>query len=910
MRTAAALCLAFALAVPVLAADIPPVCNLNAVLPPSKDTVAFEIALRPFLKAACYDTLGWTHDAFIRDTGPYILGDYYGTHPAVRIWYSPEVAKWMKLTAAERAVTPIDDNGIIVKEMYSGPASCYPMPPALPPAGCSTATATSPWWSVPGGAGWWTVMVREANASFDGWYWSGYSGEANTVPTLGNTAYPSAGFGNYCINCHASAASNSTYSTQRNVEGTNTITYLNVMLTMANPTSIREDTHKAKETRKGGPPILPTVTFDNELLKILASWWQTTNTLTYRHFPGETWDHVMAMKNGPEQFITSDQCIGCHDGTGNIAPYPANMIYPASGSPTPAYNVSPYGEWRASLMGLSGRDPVFFSQIASELKIHANAKLPETIPNICFRCHGAMGQRQLALDTGGKKTFDPEMVYAWSPSLAQPTDDNKYGALARDSISCTVCHHISDKDLGKPSTYTGQFNTTDPKTIIGPFTVPQEKPMNHALDMTPMHTEYVKDSKLCGSCHTIELPVLKANGEQVIKNGHPMTDFEQTTYFEWQNSVFQNEQKPVSNEEQTCQQCHMPSTFKLKQFQSQDLAYKIANIEDETYPYVDDRLSDKDISLQSRTGYVRHTLVGINLFVQEMFLQFSDILGIRTSDPMLSNADPKVVARGLTLAEQATIDLARKETATVEVMSMKTTSTDLEVKVRVTNNAGHSFPSGVSFRRAFLDFEVLDRANKPMWASGATNQFGMITDGAGGAILPTEFFNKEPCKDQPYQHHYTQITDQSQVQIYEELVKDTEGCFTSSFLSLFDNIKKNRLLPRGWKPDGPHAAETKPHGSAAEDPDYLHGCGCDTIIYKVPLSKIPNAAKVRAQIFYQTIPPYYLRQRFTDTYNPSTNTAAENTQRLMDFIGKLNVKATEIHEWKLLVAETTRSIAD
>jgi hypothetical protein len=293
-----------------------------------------------------------------------------------------------------------------------------------------------------------------------------------------------------------------------------------------------------------------------------------------------------------------------------------------------------------------------------------------------------------------------------------------------------------------------------------------------------------------------------------------------------------------------------------------------------------------------------------------MFLQFSDILGIRTSDPMLSNADPKVVAQGLTLAEQATIDLARKETATVEVMSMKTTSTDLEVKVRVTNNAGHSFPSGVSFRRAFLDFEVLDSANKPMWASGATNQFGMITNGAGGAILPTEFFNKEPCKDQPYQHHYTQIADQSQVQIYEELVKDTEGCFTSSFLSLFDNIKKNRLLPRGWKPDGPHAAETKPHGSAAEDPDYLHGCGCDTIIYKVPLSKIPNAAKVRAQIFYQTIPPYYLRQRFTDTYNPSTNSAAENTQRLMDFIGKLNVKATEIHEWKLLVAETTRSIAE
>jgi hypothetical protein len=902
MRTAAAaLCLAFALAVPVLAADLPPECNLNPALPPSKDTVAFEKALRPFLKSACYDKLGWTHDPFIRDTGPYVLGDYYGTHPAVRIWYSPEVAKWMKLTAAQRVVTPIDDNAVIVKEMYSGPANCYPSPPNVPPTGCYPSPfktlQTSPWWTVPGNAGWWTVMVREANASHDGWYWSGYSGEADTVPTMGNTAFPSSGFGNYCINCHASAASNSTYSTMRNVEGTNTITYLNIMLSMSNPVSIHPDSHKSKELRKGGAPILPGAAFDNELLKILAPWFKTGDKLTYRNFPGETWDHVMAMKNGPEQFITSDQCIGCHDGTGNIGPYPANMIYPASGSPTPAYNVSPYGEWRASLMGLSGRDPVFFSQIASELKVHANAKLPTTIPNICFRCHGAMGQRQLAIDTAGKKTFDPEMVYAWSASLAQPSGDNKYSALARDSISCTVCHHISDKELGQPSTFTGQFNTTDPKTIIGPFTDPQAKPMSHALDMTPMHTEYVKDSKLCGSCHTIELPVLNSKGVQV------KTDFEQTTYFEWQNSVFQNERQPATKDAQTCQDCHMPSTFKLKEFKSQNLAYKIANIEDETYPYVDDRLSDKEIALLTRTGYARHTLVGINLFVQEMFLQFSDILGIRTTDPMLM--DPSTVAQGLTLAEQATIDLARKETATVEVMSMKKTATDLVVKVRVTNNAGHSFPSGVSFRRAFLDFEVLDASNKPVWASGATNQFGMITNGPGGAILPSEFFDGGQFQD-----HHTEISDQWQAQIYEELVNDTEGRFTTSFLSLFDNIKKNRLLPRGWKPDGPRAAETRPHGTAAKDPDYLNGCGCDTIIYKVPLSKVPNAAKVRAQIFYQTIPPYYLRQRFTDTYDASTHTAAENTQRLMDFIGKLNVKATEIHEWKLLVAGTTRSITD
>jgi hypothetical protein len=878
---AALVCLALALFAPALAADAPAACNLAPSLPPSKNTSTFEMAVRAFVTARCYETLGWTHDPFVRDTGPFILDNPYGTHPAVRVWYSPDVASWMKLPAEKRATTPIIDNAIIVKEMFQPPAALY----SVPPKNSDTEG--------------WTIMVRDANGSFDGWYWSSYFlGDPALNTDMGNIKYPAGGYGNYCINCHASAAGNVTYATMRNVEGKNVITYLNITPTMDNPTSVHPDSHRMKAGQSGGGPLLKGAIFDLEILKILAPWWKAGDKLTFRNFPGETWDHVMAMKSGPEQFITSDQCIGCHDATGNIGPYPANMLYPASGSPTPAYNVSPYGEWRASLMGLSGRDPVFYSQMSSELTIHRNAKLKDTtIPNICFRCHGAMGQRQLTLDSAGKTNFDPEMVYAWQPTLAQPTGNAKYGALARDSVSCTVCHHISDKDLGQPSTYTGQFNTTEPKTIIGPFTDPQPLPMNHSLDMTPMHVEYVKDSKLCGSCHTIELPVLNKQGVQV------KTDFEQTTYFEWQNSVFQNERQPATKDAQTCQDCHMPSAFKLKQFHSQSLTYRIANIEDNTYPYVDDRLPDKDITLQTRTPFLRHTLVGINLFVQEMFLQFSDLLGIRTTDPMLMN--PSTTAMGLVLAEQATIDLARQETAEVEVMSTRKTATDLEVKVRVKNNAGHSFPSGVSFRRAFLDFEVLDTAGKSIWASGATNQFGMITNGPGGPVLPTEFFDGGQ-----YQDHHTEINDQSQVQIYEELVKDTEGHFTTSFLSLFDNIKKNRLLPRGWKPDGPHAEETRPHGSAAQDPDYLDGCGCDTIIYRVPLGRVPNAAKVRAQLFYQTIPPYYLRQRFTDTYDASTHTASENTQRLMDFVARLNVGATELHEWKLLVAGTTRSITD
>src|SRR5262245_32209766 len=69
-----------------------------AVLPPpsSLSTSEFEEVLFRFLNERQYQTLGWAVDKGVRDTGPYIEGKYYGTHPAVRVYYSPEVIRWLK----------------------------------------------------------------------------------------------------------------------------------------------------------------------------------------------------------------------------------------------------------------------------------------------------------------------------------------------------------------------------------------------------------------------------------------------------------------------------------------------------------------------------------------------------------------------------------------------------------------------------------------------------------------------------------------------------------------------------------------------------------------------------------------------------------------------------------------------
>jgi hypothetical protein len=253
---------------------------------------------------------------------------------------------------------------------------------------------------------------------------------------------------------------------------------------------------------------------------------------------------------------------------------------------------------------------------------------------------------------------------------------------------------------------------------------------------------------------------------------------------------------------------------------------------------------------------------------------------------------------GLTTAQNSAAELAHEQTARIEIISLKKTDSAIEATVRVTNDAGHFFPTGVSFRRAFLQFELKDSHGTPLWASGATDRWGAISQGVNGPILPTEFLERDANGKQQYQPHYQVISEESQVQIYEELVKNPEGQFTTSFLALADKIKQNRLQPRNWRASGPHGDVTKPVGEAANDDDYKNGCGCDTILYRIPLNdKTRNAATAKASIYYQTTPPYYLRQRFTDS-------TMSDTQRLMSYVARLNVAGTAIRNWKLLVKET------
>jgi len=77
--------------------------------------------LYPWLEAREYAHLGWTVDSHVRDTGPFVQGHYYGTHPAVRLYYSPAVREW--LDGGREGEVPT--GGIIVKEQFTPPAAIY-----------------------------------------------------------------------------------------------------------------------------------------------------------------------------------------------------------------------------------------------------------------------------------------------------------------------------------------------------------------------------------------------------------------------------------------------------------------------------------------------------------------------------------------------------------------------------------------------------------------------------------------------------------------------------------------------------------------------------------------------------------------------------------------------------------------
>ena len=960
------------------ARQLPPAGNTCAALDPivrrpgKLPLDQYEAKLNAFFGQFCHRRLelGWAMDKTVRDTGPYIAtqdtnggfaGAYNGTHAPVLIWYSPEMMKWLRANrpanaaAAPKTPAPVPDGAIVVKEMYnSRPASACRVPDLLKLKPVEQGAA---------------VMIRDRAAAKDGWFWGWYgwpdtgAGWAVDYPPREGNPLPGMGFGQYCLNCHASARDNQTFSALGNIKG-EPGTFLPFLsqdyfqhqsfgaarapAAPPAPLAAPAASHlrASRPFQADAPPALPHQNFLAELgLGALVAPAAPANTLT---MPSMTYDNVWVPGHGPAAlgtFVTSDQCLGCHTAGGTGLQY--EMTAPVLGSASLMFNYSPYGTWRTSPMGLAGRDPIFFAMLASETQTFHPTAAPQ-VQGICLGCHGIMGERQAHIDQRPGEPACQEFLRETLdavpfPAGAYPAALAHFGGLARDGISCATCHRmvlgaadtaryanqpqnrcvqqrqalLNPDATGFARTFTGSFFVGPPDRIYGPFADPKTKPMNHALGNIPQHGKALSTSEACGTCHTVHLPIL--SGGKTI--GHV---YEQTTYPEWAFSAYRTGTSPDGNlpfgagaTPKSCQDCHMPKIGA----DGKPFVSKIASIQEHSnFPAVENGLPAADIDLPVRSGFAKHTLAGLNVFLVQIAKQFDAILGIRKSDPMLGDSG----VPPLDLTEQAMLDQASNTTASIGVTQAAMGTDGLRATVTVLNKTGHKFPSGVGFRRAFVDFAVRDAAGTIIWESGRTNGAGVLIDQTGKPIAGEYWWSEDCAKslnapgNNLHQPHFREISRQDQVQIFQELVTappvqgpaqcgysaQPMGQLTTSFLSICAHLKDNRLLPAGFLPleqrvaiaralgAGPEMAEETGAVAVGGDPAYVSGGG-DTFQYRIPASELGGIpASVTATLYYQAVPPFFLQDRFC------TATGVDR-DRLLTVTAGLNLTGTRAANWKL-----------
>jgi hypothetical protein len=832
-----------------VAATLPPACTKPL-------SASDQSSFANFIWAGCQQLLNWPHDAAPRMTGPMPNGTG-SVHGFVLNYYAPSVYAWLK---AGRPKAGIPDGALIIKQMYNDDNG------------------------KPGAINGWTIIIKQASASKDGWLWGYVDPQKQNG---GDGLYGGQFFDPNCVSCHGSASTPElTFSSLTNVAksfggtampvangltGGSLHSKIGLMSLSAAPTT----TAPAAVSRAVlPPPIVP------------------------YHVPSQADSKVIVGPNGATGFYTSDVCSGCHDASNLAFGVQANMTWPqnvpvAARKDTPLKNISPFGEWGASLMGLAGRDPVFQAQRESETLTYPSVK--NEIDNACYTCHGVMGKRQLAIDKPGTLFTHADFLAATGPNAT-------YGALARDGISCLACHRMTSEGLGTQASFTGQFKVTDPKTVFGPFQNIVPYPMQNAVGMTPKHGTAVSDPAMCGSCHVVETPILdpKKTYDQKTFEAQPKSH-EQTTYLEWLNSRYQTKAPPQPGAApQTCQQCHMPRTVGGDgNYDGAPVTTKIANIEDNTYvdaqgkPFANTAPA-ADITMAERSDYSRHTFVGANVFVLEMFRQFAPQLGLTTGDPNYDTSNFRFVPR-LDLSIRETAKQVQSRSASLAIRSQRRVATGLEVDVEVVNRTGHKFPSGVGFRRAFIEFTALDASGKVLWSSGRSNDKGVLID-ESGKPLATEFSKTQ------WQPHWRTISGSSSVQIYEVRTKDVNGLLTTSFLGLAKPVKDNRLMPAGWQATGPYASWTAPVAVTSSSPGYFNGAGSDLVTYRIPAALAGQVKQVRAVLNYQSIPPYYLQDRFAiGGNNPAT-------AQLRALVEQVNYVGTPAEGWKLPVASASAMV--
>src|SRR5450631_4145438 len=198
-----------------------------------------------------------------------------------------------------------------------------------------------------------------------------------------------------------------------------------------------------------------------------------------------------------KDFHTSDRCVACHNG-----------LKTSSGE-----DISIGFQWEASIMANSGRDPYWQGSVRRETLDHPESS--SAIQNECSTCHMPM---QHLMDKEAKR--ETEVLARLPLNAAHKGLDT---AAAADGVSCSVCHQIQSTGLGTPATYVGNVVIADPsnqsnRPEYGPFAIDPGHTrvmQSSTAGFVPIESAHIRDSGLCGSCHTLYTTARGPGGQEI-----------------------------------------------------------------------------------------------------------------------------------------------------------------------------------------------------------------------------------------------------------------------------------------------------------------------------------------------------------------------------------------------------------
>ena len=415
-----------------------------------------------------------------------------------------------------------------------------------------------------------------------------------------------------------------------------------------------------------------------------------------------------------KEFRTSDRCVACH-----------NQLQTSSGE-----DISIGFQWRASVMANSARDPYWQGSVRRESLDH-----PESQANIedeCSICH--MPITHLTAKSEGQKAKIFE-------HLPISLEDQEHRAAA-DGVSCSVCHQIDKARLGTSESFNGNVviaspQEKGPRPEYGPFAVDQghRRVMESSTGgFVPEQGDQMRDSALCGSCHTLKTKALGPGGEEIGSLA------EQMPYQEWLHSDYHNTR--------SCQSCHMPE--------------------------VQEPVRITALYGAPREGMHRHEFIGGNFFLQRILNGHRNDLGV------------EALSSELSAAAEGTTRFLETQSARISIRDLQTTATGLSMAVLVENLTGHKLPTAYPSRRAWLHVVARDNGGHIVFESGALNSDGSIVGNDNDA---------DPLRFEPY---YRQINSPEQVQIFEPILTNAQGKVTTGLLSATGYLKDSRILPSGF----------------------------------------------------------------------------------------------------------------